>query len=109
MEKSYGYNNDTSTITEKIEQLNSVDRFILLLLDAKDAEPIPGPMHLQKEMYLLQNVFPELENETDYEPCFLGPYSEIISDETEQLASSGMVKAQSGKIELLTDARLSIC
>ena len=94
-----------SKITEKIKQLNNVDKFILLLLDAKDSEPIPGSMHLQKEMYLLQNVFPELANEMDYEPCFLGPYSKIVSDKTEQLASSGMIIAQSGKIELAFDGR----
>lgn len=89
--------------TEKIEQLNRVDRFILLLLGAKNSEPIPGPIHLQKEMYLLQKLFPKLADETDYEPYFLGPYSEIVSDEVEQLASSGMVSAKPGRIELTPD------
>ncbi len=89
-----------SIITEKLDQLNLVDKFILLLLDAKNSEPIPGPLYLQKEMYLLQNVFPELEAEINYEPYFLGPYSEIVSDEVEQLASSGLVRATAGKIKL---------
>ena len=90
-------------ITDKVEQLNNVDKFILLLLNAKNQESIPGPIHLQKEMYLLQKIFPELANETDYEPYFLGPYSEIVSDQTEQLASEGMVSEKHGKIELTSE------
>ena len=75
-------------INEKIAQLNEVDRFILLLLGAKNSESIPGPIHLQKEMYLLQNVFPKLAEDTGFEPWFLGPESEIVADEAEQLVMS---------------------
>ena len=92
-------------INEKIEQLNDVDRFILLLLGAKNFESIPGPMHFQKEMYLLQNIFPKLTDETDYEPYFLGPHSEIIADKAEQLASSDLIKAELGKLELTLDGK----
>ena len=94
-----------SMINEKIEQLNDVDRFILLLLGAKNSESVPGPMHLQKEMYLLQKVFPKLADETNYEPDFLGPYSEIVADEAEQLAASGLIRAELGKLELISDGK----
>ena len=79
-----------SMINEKIEQLNYVDKFILLLLGAKNSESIPGPIHLQKEMYVLQNLFTELADETDYEPYFLGPYSEIVANEAEHLNDSDL-------------------
>ena len=92
-------------INEIIEQLNCVDIFILLLLGAKNSESIPSPIHLQKEMYLLQNLFPRLADETDYEPYLLGPYSEIVADEAEQLASSGLIRAESGKLELTSDGK----
>lgn len=92
-------------IDAKIQQLNYVDRFILLLLGAKNYEYVPGPLHLQKEMFLLQNLFTELADETDYEPYFLGPHSEIVADETEQLASSGLIMAGSGKLELTSEGK----
>lgn len=93
------------TINEKIAQLNEVDRFILLLLGAKKSEPVPGPIHLQKEMFLLQNMFPELADETDFEPYFLGPHSEIVADEAEQLKMSGLIKADPGSIKLTSEGK----
>lgn len=92
-------------INEKIEQLNYVDQFILLLLGAKNSESIPGPIHLQKEMYVLQNLFTELADETDYEPYFLGPYSEIVANEAEHLKDSDLIRAEPGKFELTSDGK----
>lgn len=92
-------------INEKIAQLNEVDRFILLLLGAKNSEPIPGPIHLQKEMYLLQNVFPKLAEDTGFEPYFLGPESEIVADEAEQLDMSGLIEARPGQLELTSEGK----
>lgn len=92
-----------SLIDEKIEQINYVDKFILLLLGAKNSESIPGPIHLQKEMYMLQNIFPELADETDYEPYLLGPYSEIVANEAEQLKSSGLIRKESDGFKLTPD------
>jgi len=97
-----------SVIDEKTGQLNHVDRFILLLLGAKNSEPVPGPVHLQKEMYLLQNLFPKLAAETDYDPYFLGPHSEIVADEAEQLALSGLIRAEPGKLELTSDGKKTV-
>ena len=94
-----------SMLNEKIEQLNYVDKFILLLLGAKNSESIPGPMHLQKETYVLQNLFTELADETDYEPYFLGPYSEIVANEAEHLKDSDLIRAEPGKFELTSDGK----
>lgn len=93
------------SINDKIAQLNEVDRFLLLLLGAKNSEPVPGPIHLQKEMFLLQNMFPNLAEETDFEPYFLGPHSEIVQDEAEQLKMSGLIKAEPGNIKLTPDGK----
>ena len=94
-----------SEIDEKIAQLNEVDKFILLLLGAKNFEPIPGPIHLQKEMYLLQNVFPSLAEETGYEPYLLCPESEIVADEAEQLDLSGLIRALPGQIKITSEGK----
>ena len=89
----------------KIQQLNNVDKFILLLLGAKNYEYVPGPLHLQKEMFLLQNLFTKLADDTDYEPYFLGPHSEIVADEVEQLASSNLIMAEAKKLELTLEGK----
>lgn len=81
-----------------IEQLNNVDKFILLLLGAKDSESVPGPLHLQKQMYQLQNLFPKLAAETDYELYMLGPHSDIVEYEVEELKSSGLIRTSPLKL-----------
>lgn len=94
-----------SEIEEKILQLNTVDEFILLLAGAQEGEPIPGRIHLQKEMYLLQRRFQKLKDEAGYEPYLIGPYSEVVKDEVEQLELSGLVSEERGRLELTRDGR----
>ncbi len=80
----------------EIEQLNEVDRFIILLMGAKESEPIPGRLHLQKEIYLLQDLFQDLARDTDYDPYLFGRYSQVVTDELEELESSGLVTSRDG-------------
>ncbi|MEM3008184.1 MAG: hypothetical protein QXI71_04445 [Candidatus Bathyarchaeia archaeon] len=94
-----------AAIHEKIEQLNEVDKFILLLLGEKDFEPVPGQIHLQKEMYLLQNVFPQLQDETDFESYLLGPYSEIVQNEEKELERSNLIHVRDGQIRLTSEGK----
>ncbi len=94
-----------STIEEKMEHLNEVDRFILLLAGANDQKSIPGPLWLQKEMYVLQNMYPELEDDTDFEPYFLGPHSDIVEDEAEELKNSNLITIEKGQIKLTNDGK----
>ena len=92
-----------SILDEKIRQVNEADRFILLLLGAKNFEAVPGPLHLQHEVYLLRNLFPKLEFWTDYEPCNLGPYSEIVAERMDQLISSDLITKKPDGIHLSHD------
>ena len=85
--------------------MNVVDKFILLLLRAKDAQPLPGGLWLQKEMFLLQNLFSDLHDETDFEPYFLGPYSETVADEAEELAKSELIQQDGQKIALTSKGK----
>ncbi len=56
---------------KKMEQLNEVGKFILLLLKANNYRPVPGMLWLEKEMFLLQNLYPDLAEETDFEPYLM--------------------------------------
>jgi uncharacterized protein YwgA len=92
-------------INEKIAQLNEVSKFILLLLAAKAAEPIPGPLWLQKEMFLLQDVFPNLAEQLDFEPYLMGPHSEIVANEVEELQTSNLLRITGGKFCLTEEGK----
>ena len=95
----------TREIEEKVLQLNTVDKFILLLAGAQKGEPIPGRIHLQKEMYFLQRRFQDLGDEAGYEPYLIGPYSEMVKDEAEQLELSGLISEERGRFEITRDGR----
>lgn len=90
-------------IDDEIERLNEVDRFLILLVGAKEYESIPDTIHLQKGIYLLQKIFPDLAAETDYKPYFMGQYSEVVADELDELESAGLIKNASGSIKLTSD------
>lgn len=70
---------------------NEVRKFILLLLNAKAAAPIPGLLWLQKEIFLLQDIFPSLAEQLDFEPYPTGPHSEIVANELEELRRSNLL------------------
>lgn len=88
-----------------INQLNEVDKFILLLLKANNEKPVPGALWLQKELFLLQNIFPRLADETDFDSYFLGPYSEVVNDEEEELHKSNLIQINGDKRSLTTKGR----
>ena len=87
----------------KIERINEAGRFILLLLGAKDSEPVPGRLHLQKEMYMLRNLFQDMASETGYGPCFVRQYGEVVANELEELKMSGLVGSASDSLALTED------
>ena len=86
---------------DRLEALNTLDQFILLLLAASGNKPVPGALWLQKEIYLLQKIFPNLAEETDFAPYCYGPYSEILTDEMEVLKDSNLISVE-GKAFALT-------
>ena len=89
----------------KARRLGAVGRFILLLAGARQFRPIPGRTHLQKEMYLLQRMFPELGGEAGYERRFAGPHSDAVDDEAGRLARSGLIGLDGGRFELTPEGR----
>ncbi len=90
---SWGYDVSSaiSDLEDKLVALNDVDR-IILLLAASGNKPIKGALWLQKELYLIQKAFPQLAEDTGFEPHMFGPYSEIIADEVEQLKESNLME-----------------
>lgn len=82
-------------------EANSADEFLsvtqkvaILLLSAKSFQPIRGKLWFQKELFLIAKNLPRLEEETDFEEDLLGPYSEIVDEELEQLRIEGIVDSK---------------
>lgn len=76
------------------EYLSFTQKIAILLLSANLFEPIRGKLWFQKELFLVAENIPRLEEEADFEDDLLGPYSEIADGELEQL-----------RIEVIVDKR----
>ncbi|MDP3026708.1 MAG: hypothetical protein Q8N63_03295, partial [Nanoarchaeota archaeon] len=74
------------------EDFSEVEKYLLLLLSADSNQPIPGKLWYQKELFMLSKNIPELEEETDFEPYFWGPYSELAEEEMEELRKLDLVE-----------------
>lgn len=79
--------------------LTLTQKYSILLLSANDNQPIKGELWFQKELFLVAENIPKLEDETEFEEYLLGPYSENADAELEQLRTEGIIE-RNGKIKL---------
>ena len=92
------------------DQLDPVERYLLLLLYAPDAtdkftRPIRGKTWLQKEMFLLSKLVQRLAERTEYDPYHLGAYSPIVDEIEEQFYISEYVERVGDSIKLSLEGR----
>ena len=73
------------SIDTAINHLSTTQRYIILLLRANDNRSIKGKLWLQKIMFLISQNIEELEEDADFEEDLMGPYSETIAEEFNQL------------------------
>lgn len=78
-----------------MEKLNEI---LYLLIYArgkslKDNETIPTRLHLQKEIFLLQKIYPftEMENKYNFVPLYYGPFSKDLSADLEYGIETGLI------------------
>jgi len=79
-------------INSAVEHLSITQKVAILLLSAKSFQPIKGKLWFQKEFFLVAENLSQLQEETDFEEDLLGPYSEIVDEELEQLRLEGIVE-----------------
>ncbi len=79
--------------------LSSTQLAIITLLKAKDFKgldyaPIPGNIHLVKEMFAIKNtdIGNQLLNELNFEPDNFGPFDETIFAALDDLKDAGLVE-----------------
>lgn len=78
--------------------LNPAERILLLLVGESEADPIPGNLWLQKEMFLVAKNFQPLEEFLAYEPNVQGPYSESVNNILEDLQYRGLARKEGADI-----------
>lgn len=87
-------------VKEKIlEDCDELQKFIILSVDA-NREPIRGRIKLQKMMFMLSNIIPEVAEQGSYDADNFGPYSEVVNSELEYLENVGVLL--SGRSEIAT-------
>lgn len=80
------------------EYLSDIQKVSILLLSSNCFERLRGKLWYQKELFLIAKNIPQLEEETDFEEDFLGPYSEIADSELEQLKIENIVENKNLKL-----------
>ena len=82
-----------------------VQRYLVLLADAGGGEPVRGRTKLQKMMFLASKADDELDREGCFEPDNYGPYSEVVNEELEYLASVGVLRVAGSEIGITRAGR----
>jgi uncharacterized protein YwgA len=80
------------------DDLSLTQKITVLLLGADKSRPVKGKLWFQKELFLIAQNIPELEEETEFEPDFIGPYSEIADEELDHLRIEGVVAKEKEKL-----------
>jgi predicted HTH domain antitoxin len=87
------------------QRLSPAQRLELSLVGANSFEPIRGKLWLQKEMFLLWKALPKLRNQITYDPALMGPLSEAVDWDLNQLESIGLVLEGPPGVFLSNDGR----
>lgn len=86
-------------------QLEKMERFFFMLLyapiDGSLSVPVHGETWLQKEMYALSRIFPDIEEDADFEAYHYGSFSESVDEVKDQYKNSKYVtKDPQGQLQL---------
>ena len=85
-------------VKEKIlSDCDELQKFIILSVDANQ-EPIMGRVKLQKMIFMLSNIVPEVAEQSSYDADNFGPYSEVVDSELEYLENVGVLLSGRGEI-----------
>jgi len=89
-----------SKVNDIFNELSALQKHIILLLYARDCEPIPGVAWFQKELYLVAENVPEVSKEAGFVSGAYGPCSKNADDRLKDLVLRGMVNKKGNKISL---------
>jgi predicted HTH domain antitoxin/uncharacterized protein YwgA len=87
------------------ERLTPAQRLELSLVGANDFEPVRGKLWFQKEMFLLCKALSEFKDKIGYDPSLMGPFSERVDWDLDQLERIGLVNEGLPGVFLSGDGR----
>lgn len=73
------------------DDLNSAEKILLMLIGAGDNEPVPGNLWVQKELFLISQDLPQLDEYFDFKPHLQGPFSETVNNRLEDVEFLGLI------------------
>lgn len=62
------------------DEVEIIEKYIILLLGVVDNRPIPSTTHLQKELFVLSNANKRIKELIKFEKHNFGPYSDDLTD-----------------------------
>lgn len=83
-------------LKEIIDDLDDEEMIVLYTIGSLN-KPILTKTHLQKVLFLVINVFPEIDNLLDYKPYYYGPFSEEVEWILEDLLKQELVIEKDSK------------
>ena len=86
-------------------RLNAVQRDLLLLVAQPDNGAVRGNLWLQKEVFLVSRSVPDLAAGANFEPSLMGPFSDAVEWNADQLVRSGFLKRIGATYELTSEGR----
>jgi len=73
-------------------ELNDEEKLIIYAIGCMQNTPIKGKIKLQKLLFLVSNVFGDLQDLLMYEPHLYGPYSEVVENVLQSLIRLELIK-----------------
>lgn len=85
---------------EILEDMSELQKYIVMLLNAKNQEPIKGHLWFQKELFLIAKNIKELQEEASFDSDMFGPYSENAQEQLDDLEMDEVIIKEGNKIYL---------
>jgi Uncharacterised protein family (UPF0175). len=89
-------------IIDILKSLTNTQIYAILLLGSEKSKPVKGKTWYQKELFLIANNIPLLDEDASFKADYMGPYSEAANDALDVLTSYNII-AYSGSSIKLTD------
>lgn len=87
------------------DRLTSIQRVALLLVSVSKAAPIRGKLWFQKQVFAISKNLPKLSESLGYEPAPMGPFSEALEVNVDQLVAVGLLEQDGARYELTASGR----
>jgi uncharacterized protein YwgA len=87
------------------KMLSPSQRLEVSLVGANDFDPVKGKLWLQKEMFLIWRSLPGMKVHITFDPALMGPLSESVDWDLDQLRNIGLVEEGPGGLSLSPEGR----